>query len=59
MNTPPDTPEWNRFNDALRQVMTVSKVELNRRIAEEKEANAGKPKRGPKPSSGHASGNGD
>ena len=36
------------FNGALRKVLVVSKEELNRRIAEDKMANADKPKRGPK-----------
>jgi uncharacterized protein (DUF4415 family) len=33
----------------LSKVLQVSKADLNEMIAEEKRANAGKPKRGPKP----------
>ena len=48
-----------RFSSALRRVLQVSKSDLNRMLADEKRANAGKPKRGPKPkhssASGHAS----
>ena len=44
-----------RFNDALRSVVQVSKNDLNKMLAEEKKANEGKPKRGPKPKAfGHA-----
>lgn len=39
----------DRFNAALRQVLSVSKEELNRRLAEEKKLKAGKVKPGPKP----------
>lgn len=45
------TDEYRQFEDALRQVVRVSKTDLNRMLAEEKIANAGKPKRGPKPKS--------
>lgn len=51
--------EYTTFQNALRSVLQVSKVDLNRMLAEEKIANAGKPKRGPKPrssASAHASG---
>ena len=41
--------EYKRFTNALQQVLTVSKSDLNRMLAAEKTANAGKPKRGPKP----------
>ena len=37
------------FDQALRKVLSVSKDDLNRMLAEEKIANAHKPKRGPKP----------
>jgi hypothetical protein len=40
--------EMDRFNDALRQVMRVSKEDLKEILAKEKAANADKPKRGPK-----------
>lgn len=39
----------DRFDAALKQILSVSKDELNKRLAAEKEFNAGKPKRGPKP----------
>jgi hypothetical protein len=35
-----DTGEFDRFNDAMRQILSVSKVELQRRIEEEKTAKA-------------------
>jgi hypothetical protein len=50
---------YGRFASALRRVLQVSKNDLNQMLADEKRANAGKPKRGPKPkhslASGHAS----
>lgn len=47
-------PEMQRFNDALRSVLQVSKHDLQRMLEAEKQANADKPKRGPKPKvSGH------
>ncbi|HTW45276.1 MAG TPA: hypothetical protein VMD58_06990 [Acidobacteriaceae bacterium] len=58
MKTQPSTPEMARFNDALRQVLSVSKSELNRRMEADRQSKAGRPKRGPKPKtsvSGHAS----
>jgi hypothetical protein len=51
------SPELRRFNEALKSVLSVSKSEVNQMLEEEKAANAGKPKRGPKPktsASGHA-----
>jgi hypothetical protein len=57
-SNPKPSDEYTTFQNALRQVLTVSKADLNRMLAEEKIANAGKPKRGPKPRSsalGHAS----
>jgi hypothetical protein len=49
------TMAMSRFNDALRNVLQVSKSNLDEIRAQEKEANADKPKRGPKPkASGHA-----
>jgi len=51
------TPEMGRFNDALRSVLQVSKSDLKQMLADEKQANAGKLKPGPKPktsASGHA-----
>ncbi len=50
--------EYQAFQTALRKVLQVSKADLNRMLTEEKIANAGKPKRGPKPKtspSDHAS----
>ncbi len=38
-----------RFENALRHVMSVTKDDLKEALAEEKIANEGKPKRGPKP----------
>jgi len=37
MKTPPDTPEFARFTDAMRTIMKVSKVELKRRMEAEKQ----------------------
>jgi len=37
------------FESALRRVLAVSKSDLDRMLDAEKRANAGKPKRGPKP----------
>ncbi len=34
MKTPPDNPEFAKFTDAMRTIMKVSKVELQRRQAE-------------------------
>lgn len=36
MKRPPDNPEFARFTDAMRAIVKVSKVELNRRIDAEK-----------------------
>jgi hypothetical protein len=60
MKTEPTTPEMKRFNEALRDVLRVSKTDLNLMLAAEKALNADKPKRGPKPkqpssASAHAS----
>jgi len=51
------SPEMRRFKDALRSVLSVSKSDLNEMLADEKQANAGKLKPGPKAktsASGHA-----
>lgn len=45
------SPEMNLFDNALREIMTVSKEDLKRLQDEEKAQKADKPKRGPKPSS--------
>jgi len=47
------------FEAGLRQVLNCSKKQLNNALAYEKKANEGKPKRGPRSSSGHASGDKD
>jgi len=44
-----------KFNDALRQVLSISKEELNRRLEADRLAKEGKPKRGPKPKTSSAS----
>ena len=41
--------EFTKFDNAMRTILQVSKTDLNQMLAEEKIANAGKPKRGPKP----------
>lgn len=41
--------ELRKFQDALKSVLSVSKSDMQKMLAEEKAANAGKPKRGPKP----------
>ena len=53
-----ESPEMSRFNAALRQVMRVSKDDLNRLLAEDKETPLVPQKRGRKPktsASAHAS----
>jgi hypothetical protein len=54
-----ETPQMQAFNSALKSVLCVSKSDMTRMLADEKRANADKPKRGPKPKtsvSGHVSG---
>ena len=36
MKTKPQSPEYQAFENVLGKVLTVSKIELNRRIAEDK-----------------------
>jgi hypothetical protein len=36
MKTPPDNPEFARFTDAMKTIVKVSKVELQRRMEAEK-----------------------
>jgi hypothetical protein len=48
---PVQNAEMNRFDNALREVMTVSKDELKRLQAEDEARKADKPRRGPKPTS--------
>jgi len=50
-SNPKPSDQYTTFQNALRQVLKVSKADMNRMLAEEKLANAGKPKRGPKPKS--------
>jgi hypothetical protein len=44
-----NNPEFQRFDDAMRKVLHVSKAELQRRLEADKAAHADRPKRGPKP----------
>jgi hypothetical protein len=43
------TPEMTRFNDALRQVMTVTKPELTNLLHDKKAIEAVRQRKGPKP----------
>ena len=44
MKRPPDNPEFRRFTDAMRTIMSVSKTELKKREeAEKKEKQAKRP----------------
>jgi hypothetical protein len=36
MKRPPDNPEFERFTEAMRRIMTVSKTEIQKAIKEEK-----------------------
>jgi hypothetical protein len=49
MKTPRETPEMMRFNDALRQVIRVSKTNLNALLKNEKAIESVRQKRGPRP----------
>jgi hypothetical protein len=40
MKTPPNDPEFARFTDAMRTIVNVSKVEMNRRMEAEKKRKA-------------------
>jgi len=54
--------KYRQFQNGLRQVLTVSKRELQEREKQYQDERAGKPKRGPKPqssASGHASNDAD
>jgi hypothetical protein len=44
-----ESVEMCRFNNALRQIVQIPKVELNRLLDEERRAKAGKLRAGPKP----------
>jgi hypothetical protein len=41
-------PEMNQFNNALRKVLSLSKTDLQKLLAEEKASKVGKQKPGPK-----------
>ncbi len=52
----PKSTEMRRFNNALRDVLSVSKGDLNQMLEDERRGKIGKPKPGPKPktsASGH------
>jgi len=50
MKSKPETSaEFKNFDSAMRQILTVSKTELQRREVEYKASREGKPKPGPKP----------
>ncbi len=54
----PKTADMRRFEGALRSVLSVSKSDMQKMLEDEKRANAGKLKPGPKPktsASGQAS----
>ena len=56
-SNPKPLAEYTNFENAMRTILSVPKADVVRAMADEKAANAGKPKRGPKPkASGHASG---
>jgi hypothetical protein len=57
MKTPPDNPEFAKFTEAMRKIVSVPKAEVMRRIEERRAMDLGQ-KRGPKPktSASHASG---
>jgi hypothetical protein len=38
MKTPPDTPEFGRFTNAMRNILKVSKSEMQTRIETQKES---------------------
>ena len=42
-------PEYEKFDNAMRQAFQISKTELQRRLDAAKLVRADKPKRGPKP----------
>jgi hypothetical protein len=49
VENPVDNSEMVNFENALRQVVSVSKEDLKRLQAEDRARKADKPKRGPKP----------
>ena len=50
-SNPKPSAEYTNFENAMRSLLRASKADVNRVLAEEKLANVGKPKRGPKPRS--------
>ena len=57
MKSKQQSAEFKNFDATVKQVLSVSKAELQKREAEYQAERAGKPKRGPKPKtsvSGHA-----
>jgi hypothetical protein len=38
MKTPPDTPEFSRFTTAMRDILKVSKPEMEKRMGAQKES---------------------
>ena len=61
-SNPKPSVEYTNFENAMRTILKVSKVDVTRAMAEEKLVNAWKPKRGPKPKTsacGPASGDKD
>jgi hypothetical protein len=49
MKPPPDNPEFARFTDAMKTILKVSKVELNRRIEATKKEKQSKSSASPGP----------
>jgi len=45
MKPPPDTPEFAKFTEALKQVLSVSKTEMQERIEAQKKSGKRLPKR--------------
>lgn len=56
MKTPPDSPEFAKFSQAMRDILGVSKEEMQRRMDEEKQERGREAKTS---SSGRASGDKD
>jgi len=56
MKTPPDSPEFAKFSQAMRDILGVSKEEMQRRIEAEKQERGREAKTS---SSDHASGDRD
>jgi hypothetical protein len=43
------SPELQRFEGALKSILSVSKTDMQKMLADERKAHEGQPKRGPKP----------